>query len=169
MLLASELQADLPAIFRGLLNLIADIFPHLPDAEVTNPERMFDFVHWLAAMEKAQGTPTGVYQAAYSNNLRQVQLDSLLDNTLAAAVYQFAENHIDDEWTGTPADLLSELNSLVTIGTQRSRDWPHNAISLSKRLKPLQAGLLSQGIRVESGRGKLRSITITKLEDLNDE
>ena len=155
-----DFQADLPAILRGLFELIAKVLTHLPTAVPTNPERMLDFVLWLAAMEQAQGAPAGVYQAAYSDALRQGQLDSLLDNALAAAVLEFAQAQKDGYWKGAPADLFAKLNAQVTSGTQRSRDWPQNAISLSKKLAPLRAGLLSQGVKVDFTRGKFRTITI---------
>lgn len=57
--LVEEFQADTPAILRGLFDLIADVFTHLPNAEVTESERMFDFSQWLAAMEMVHGLPAG--------------------------------------------------------------------------------------------------------------
>jgi len=161
--LVREFEADSPAILRGLFDLIAEVILHLPTAEVTNPERMIDFVQWIAAMEKAKGIPPGIYQAAYSDALNQGQLDSLLENLLAAAIVEFADD-IKTSWSGTPSELLIKLNLRATKGAQRSRDWPQNSIALSKRLIPLQAGLLTQGIRVELSRGKQRAITICKAE-----
>lgn len=158
--LAIELQADLPAIMRGLFDLIADIFTHLPAAEVTDPERMIDFVRWLAAMEKVHGAPVGTYQAVYSDAIKQGQLDSLLDNTLAAATLEYVQAHVKEAWYGTPAELLIELNKSSDIRTQRSRDWPQNPIALSKRLKSLQHALMTQGICLELSRGKKRIVTI---------
>lgn len=158
-----EFEADLPFIMCGLLNLISNIMLHLPTIKVTNPERMIDFVQWLAAMEKVQGVPAGVYQDAYSYDLRQGQLDSLLDNVIAVALLEFIKDLNADMWSGKPADLLVHLNRFVKIGTQRSREWPQNPIALSKRLIPLQAALLSQGIKIEFTRGKSRAITISFL------
>ena len=66
--------------------------------------------------------------------------------------------------TGTPAELLHDLNSLVGKRGLYNKDWPHTASALSKRLKPLKAGLMRQGIEIEFGRGKHRNITITNLE-----
>ena len=161
-----EFEADLPAIMHGLFDLIAEIFKYLPDVEVTHPERMIDFSQWLAAMEMAQGVPVGIYQQEYSNALNQGQLDALMDNSLAAAVIEFADKIDDGEWTGTPAELLYELDMLTTLRTLKSRDWPLNPIALSKRLLPLQAGLLTQGISIEFTRGKYRTITInTTIKD----
>lgn len=160
--LIQDLNVDLPIIMRGLLELIAAILTHLPTVQVSNPERMIDFVHWLAAMELATNTPNGIYQSAFSDTIQQGQLDSLLDNTLASAVVDFATS--EGEWSDTPANLLHALNCIVDKNTLRNRDWPQNPIALSKRLKPLQASLMTQGIHISFTRGKNRTITIQKVK-----
>jgi hypothetical protein len=161
--LTKELEADLPAIMRGLFDLIAEVFTHLPNVEITHPERMIEFSRWLGAMELAAGVPAGIYQELYSDTLQQGQLDTLMDNPLAAALIEFADKYVDDFWSGTPAALLNKLSDNVSFGTQRSREWPQNPIALSKRIAGLQAGLLSQGIKIELTRGKERTVTITKI------
>jgi hypothetical protein len=161
--LLQELEEDLPAIQRGLFDLIANIFQHLPTAKVVASERMIDFVKWLAAMEAAQGAPSGVFQSEYSNLLQQGQMDSLLDNPLAAEVLTFAEGLKNGVWRGTPTELFEHLNESFPYSTTRSREWPANPITLSKRLVGLQASLLTQGVRIELARGRQRTITITKV------
>ena len=158
----SAFQADLPAIHRGLFELIAAIFARLPEAEVVNPERMIEFSRWLAALELVKGVPTGTYQAVYSDAIQQGQRDTLLAHPLAAAVLEFAEDEIKGDWSGTPSDLLEQLNICATKETQRSPGWPLNAIALSKRLGALQAALLAQGIQLELHRGKHRTVTIRR-------
>lgn len=158
----AEMEQDLPAIQRGMFDFIAEISRHLPDAEVTNPERMIDFSKWLAAMEKVYGAPSGAFQELYSEAINDGQLDSLLDSPLAAAVFEFVVSMPEDEWSDTPAELLKKLNANATHGTQRSRDWPQNPIALSKRLAPLQAGFQTQGIELVFTRGKHRTITIRR-------
>jgi hypothetical protein len=88
-------------------------------------------------------------------------LDSLQENPLATAVMAFAEDLQDGQWTGTPTELMLTLN-LRSGG--KSRDWPQNAIALSKRLQSLQAALRRQGIEVQLGRGRERRITIAQME-----
>jgi energy-coupling factor transporter ATP-binding protein EcfA2 len=161
--LLKEFEADLPVIMRELFELIANILKHLPEVEVIHPERMLDFCRWLSAIEKIDDTPEGAYQKAYSNVINQGQLDSLQSNLLASAVLDFAETFKSAGWSGTPADLLEDLNATVGRNTQRSRDWPQNPIALSKRLLPLQAGLLTQEVSVKFTRGKHRTIAITVL------
>ena len=138
---------------------------HLPTVEVTNPERMIDFVRWLAAMEKVDGAPTGVYQTQYSAVLNETMLDSLQENPLAAAVMSFVDDNAAAVWSGTPTKLLQELSVFVGSRSQYSRDWPQTASTLSKRLLPLQAALRRQGIDVALSRGKEHNITITNLEE----
>jgi len=166
--LFAEFNSDLPQIMWQLLQRIAAIFKHLPDVEIVYPERMQEFVYWLAAMEKADGAPEGAYQAEYSRLLNEGQLDSLLDNSLAAAMVEFTETMPGQRWKGSPADLLKRLEEHTNQRTQRSKEWPLNAIALSKRLRSLQAGLATQGIDVEFGRGKHRVISIN-LQGDNDE
>ena len=157
----ADFEADLPAIMRGLFDLVAQVFVHLSSAEVVHPERMIEFVRWLAAMEVVEGAPAGAFQAAYSETVTQGQRDTLLSHPLAAAVLEFGEE-IERNWSGTPSELLVALNARTTRETQRSRGWPLNAIALSKKLIPLQAALLAQGIRLDFHRGKHRRITITR-------
>lgn len=163
-----ELEDDMPMIQRGLFDKIAQIFDHLPTARVVSRERMMGFCQWLAAMESADGVSIGTYQHKYSESLLQGQLDALLDNPLAAALLEFVESLKDDdfedkrEWSGTPSDLLRQLNFRYEGGGRRSSAWPENPIALSKRLPALLPALDSQGIRVELGlRGKDRKITVT--------
>lgn len=165
--LVRELQNDLPAIQKGLYDLVANILTHLPSAQVTSPERMIDFVHWLAAMELVNGAPVGAYQSVYSDALNECRLDALQDSLLAAAVMNFAQSHLNKgSWIGSPSELLIDLNKHADAGSQRSRDWPQNAIALSKRLIPLQASLLAQGISIELSRGKNRTIKINVKGDM---
>jgi hypothetical protein len=158
--LFARFQSDLPAIMHGLFDGIAAILAHLPRATVTHPSRMIEFSRWLAALELAWGVEPGVYQAEYARAVEQGQRDTLLSHPLAAAILEFAETRAT--WTGTPVNLLAELNHNTTRETTRSFDWPKNPIALSKRLVSLQAALQSQGIRLELHRGKHRLITIER-------
>ena len=150
-----ELETDLPVIFRGLLNLIADVFAALPNAKVVNPERMYDFSRWLAAMEVAQGVDTGIYQSLYSAILNDAQLDTLMSNPLAVSMIDFCDELSPcRNWVGTPQELLDEMK------VSKDKQLPQNPIALSKRLTSIKAALLSQGISIELTRGKSRQIKI---------
>lgn len=159
--LAAAFQADLPAILRGMLDLIADILLKLPEAKVKHPERMLEFVQWIAAMELAMGIPQGDLQAMYSENLRESQEHGLMENALGAAVLEFIQSRDNGVWEGTPTKLLNKLRAPEDYYITRT-EWPRNAVALSKRLQALSPALRSQGVRVEFSRGKERVITLTK-------
>jgi hypothetical protein len=166
--LLHDFEADLPVIQRGLFDLVARILAGLPKARVQKPQRMINFVRWLAAMEIARDLPQGMcpYQEAFELVINDGQRESLQDNIVGAVLMEFADtlNADASEWVGTPADLLGALSDLLIARTLRPpRDWPDNAIALSKRLIPLQAALMTQGISVTFKRGKTRTISIRKL------
>lgn len=162
--MAENLKIDMPTIQRGLFDLIAKIYPLLSTVKATEPERMIDFSHWLAAMEVAEDEQEGAYQGLYSDALKEGQRNVLVENLLAAAILEFSEA-LDEEWTGTPTQLLAALNFRAEPSTQRSRDWPENSIALSKRLQSSITALSTQGIRVIFSRGKERMITISKVDE----
>lgn len=161
--LLQDFERDSADIFAGLLDLSSKIMARLPDAKVTNPERMIEFVQWTAAMELALGYPQGTIQACYSSILNESQLETLLDNSLASAVIKFISDHHGDIWAGTPAKLLEQLQENQPIRGLYAKDWPQNPIQLSKRLNALKASLETQGIRIDITRGKLRRIEITNV------
>jgi hypothetical protein len=161
----ASFEADLPVILRGLYDLIAKIQAHLPVARVVHPQRMYQFVKWLAAWEVAEGVPHPVYQEAYAEAINEGQLDALRDNVLGGAMLDFANTLQDRHWSGTPAALLGALEGSLNLGYQRPpKGWPENEIALSKRLAPLQSALQTQGVEVEFKRGKQRLITINVTE-----
>jgi hypothetical protein len=131
----------------------------LPTAKVTAPHRMYDFVRWLAAMEAVLGM--GFLQDVFIKLQAEGQREALQENLLSATVLAFAEN-VKSEWSGTPSELLEELTARVPKSAQRSQEWPHNAIALSRRLSPMQPALRDQGVLLEFSRGTERMITITK-------
>jgi energy-coupling factor transporter ATP-binding protein EcfA2 len=157
--LSRTLETDLPYIFRGLLELCAQILARLPDVVVTNPERMLDYVRYLAACELIDQVPVGVYQAAYSDNLREGQQDSLAENTLASALIEFTES-LSEPWQGEPGRLLSKLEALMPRHITRSGDWPRTPAMLSRHLRSIQTSLKSHEIIVTFGRGEKRWIRI---------
>ena len=158
--LSAGFATDLPEIFRGILDLIAGIFTHLPSVTPIQGERMIDFVRWLAAMEKALGFEEGYLQRGYSQNLIGARQDFLNADPLAEAVLLFAQQQ--PSWSGTPTDLLLALGAHTSLEVITSNSWPRNAISLSLALKRLRSQLSGAGVDVEvGGRSKLRKITVT--------
>lgn len=157
--LQAQLQADFSDIYFGLLDLISKIFAVLPTVKVKSAERMAEFSHWLAAMEEVQRVPEGTYQNYYSEQIVGGQLEALQDNLFASELLGFSKT-LARPWSGTPTELYRALSERALPDLVRSRDWPDNAIAMSKRLIPLIAPLEAQGIHLQSKRGKQRQIVI---------
>jgi hypothetical protein len=147
---------------RGLYDLIAEILKHLPTVEVTVPTRMMGFSRWIGAIEKVHGMRAGLYQDVYHKAVREAQLDAVMDNPVGEAVIELIAREANGIWSGTPTELLTELEEIADRRVFRTRDWPSNTIALSKRLQSLQVALSAQGISVHTSRGRTRLITIKK-------
>lgn len=158
--LNARFEANLPYIMRGLYELIAKIFKHLPTVEVTVPTRMLAFSRWMAALEQVDGVPQGQYQLAYRNLVSAAQLDAVMENPLGEALVALMALEPSGVWCGTPSELLADLEMRTDHRIRRSRDWPNTPIALSKRLQGLQTALSAQGITVQTARGKTRLITL---------
>ena len=160
--LTAQFEADLPYIMRGLYDLIAEILKHLPTVKVTVPTRMMGFSRWIAAIEKVNGIRAGLYQSIYHDAVSEAQLDAVMDNPIGEALVALMARERCGTWTGTPTELLNDLEEFADRRVQRTRDWPNSPIALSKRLQALHTALAAQGISVQTSRGKTRLITIKK-------
>lgn len=158
---ADEFNAALPSIFRGLLDLTANILEKLPSVKVLHPQRMLSYVRYLAAAEEILDMENGRLQKVYRDILNECQRDSVMSDPLAAAVYDLVNIEKKSTWKGTPAELLARL---MDINYPNTRHLPTNPISLSKRLKAMAAPLRSQHIEIEFQRSKHRQIIITNTE-----
>ena len=156
--LLHALEADQPRILGALYKLIQQVLKVLPDVRADVPTRMVEFCRWLAAVEQVMQLERSSLQNAYKATLVDSQLESLMDNPLAAVLLQFAEKQ--EIWSGTPTELYQELSNTASFSHQRSRAWPSSAASMSKRLHGLQGPLLSQGVEIVIARGKERQIVV---------
>ena len=66
-------------------------------------------------------------------------------------------------WSGTAAELLIALNRATGRRTSYGGDWPVNEIALARRLRASVAAFRTQGIEIAFTRGRVRTITITRV------
>ncbi len=111
-------------------------------------------------MEQVQGLPEGELQMAYSEGLVRAMRDSLDDNPLAEAVIQFASQHQQQPWSGSPQDLLQALGQVAGSDVITTREWPENPMQLSLRLKKLTSALSGAGVRIVIGKARKRFIQV---------
>jgi hypothetical protein len=161
--LTAKFIEDMPKIFRGMLDLISRIMERLPNVKVTHPQRMISYVKYLAAIEETEGLEAGSLQATYSEILNDAQNDVVLSDPLASVLFRWVRELGNDNWKGTPTELKKRLITSLELGQFLHKNFPDNAIALSKRLRALAVPLLSQGIEVSFSRGKARQIHIVDL------
>jgi len=159
-----EFNSDLPEIFRGILNLTANILEKLPTAKVTHPERMLSFVRYLAAAEEVLSKDSGELQAIYSEILNHSQRDSMLEDPLASTLYDMMTQDDCHSWSGTATELLKEIRQFLGDYDPKQKLLPDSPISLAKKLRPIAAPLRSQKIEVRFTKGRDRKITITNMD-----
>jgi hypothetical protein len=144
----AEFEAELPAIFGGVLDLLVHAMACQGSLQLPELPRMADFAHWCAAVASAQEGGVERFLQALSDNSLQRDIDVTDDDLVGSAVKKFAEG-LTRPWRGSPTELWNKLGALPNVN-QRLREWPRRAADLSKRLTTLLSVLISQGVVVRS-------------------
>ncbi len=162
-----ELQARFEAIRPGLLGAM---FTALAEAMRIHPRlaprrlpRLADYAQWGCAVAIASGFSESDYWAAYSSNVGAQTREALDASPVAQAVLALMKER--DRWSGTPAELLSELNQVASsLGIDTTgRAWPKDATWVVRRLMLVVPNLAQTGVRVVAGwSGKQRSVTLQR-------
>ena len=71
----------------------------------------------------------------------------------------------NEEWQGTPTELLDALKKFVPESLHRRKIWPQQANIFSNRLMRVQTFLRKKGIEIERSKSGNRNITIRKILD----
>ena len=156
-----ELTADMPSLLRGILDRTAKILEALPNAKASHPERMADFSLFLAAAEQADDVGEGYYQSIFSDAMKQLMDANAKENEIICAIRTLLTQH-QGEYSDTPTNLLKKLNQIVDRDI-RSKNWPRDPASLSRKMNSLKGQFLSQSIKFERSKGSNRIITISKI------
>jgi hypothetical protein len=151
-----------PGILGGLMDALSNAILLEKIIKLDSLPRMADFAALGCAISEAMGKSKADFLSDYENN-RQQQHEVVLETDLCCqAVIEFLRNR--DEWTGTAAELLRELNRITDLTSieKRDRTWPKTAQLLSGRLNYLLEVLKSEGISVERPQrtGKSRQIIL---------
>jgi hypothetical protein len=147
-------ERQLPAIFGGLLDLMAEVLAN--PVKLRRLPRMADAAEVMAAVDALlpRSNALGAYRRAQQGVVEQV----LEGDPVAAAVLRFMEAN-GREWRGQPNELLRELARLTPPDARQN--WPANARSLSTRLARMEPALRSaRGLVIERARGDKRELRL---------
>lgn len=147
-----------PDILGGLCTAVSMALRNIDSVELSSLPRMADFAKWITAAEPALPFPEGQFSAAYESNRQEIIDEAIESDPVASAVVKFA--YCYRQWSGTPTDLLQQLNLFVTDDIKRLNLWPKQPNSLSRSLKRSVTFLREKDIEVSFVKSGVRTINI---------
>jgi len=170
-----EFWANFEAIRPHLLGAIFDALSRAiavyERVQLPTLQRMADFTRWGAAAAEALGMGADAFVRAYAENLA-IQTREAVEGDLVGSAVMALMDADDDDWSGTPTELLEALERVgETVrlfrrnasGKVDARGWPGAPHILSRRLKQVMSNLADFGVTLESERGDNRTITIRRV------
>lgn len=155
-------EAERPRLLGVLLDAMVEGIKRLPATHLEKLPRMADFAIWASACETALW-PAGTFWSAYCTNRSEAAQSVLEADSIALLVRELVDQRT--VWTGTCADLLEELSSLLSDVTARPKGWPDSPRKLSGRLRRAAGPLRTMGIKIDfsrdGSRTRSRIVTIT--------
>jgi hypothetical protein len=139
-------HAAQPQILGGLLDALSVAHRELDSVRIERNPRMADFAKWAVAAEPGLGIRSGAFLSAYSRNRLEASTQALDSSPLVPHISALTQTH--ENWTGTSAELLVQLNSLADDTSRSERGWPRTPRALSGALRRLAPDLRTIGIRV---------------------
>ena len=127
---------------------------------------MADFARRAVAAEKGQGWGHGTFMAAYAENRARANDTALEASPVTGAIVDFMASR--DEWSGTAAELLNGLNTLVEEAMTRRKGWPVDGAQLGKILRRIAHNLRQAGTDLQPDTPRRRMITIKKDRNSTD-
>jgi hypothetical protein len=157
----SQLDRHKTGIFSAILDGLSCALRNRPKIKIKYLPRMADAVIWATAGETSFGFKRGTFLKAYVKNLDESAAASIEIHPVGLAIKKLLEKQ--DEWSGTPAELLEALGALVSEKQQQKKSWPENAQALGHALRRLAPALRRAGFDYQRPpRADARIIVLSK-------
>lgn len=145
--LNAAFDVDLPYILAGIFDALAEARRHIDKVKLEKLPRMADFALWGFTIAEALGYGGHFFLEAYDANIALQSDEAIEASPVALAIRCFMETR--DEWEGSTAELLVELDPIAQGFKISLRDWPSRANVLSRRMNEVKSNLLDIGIVAE--------------------
>lgn len=164
-----ELEGASPEILGFLFGAVSAALRNLPETKLDRLPRMADFTLWVSAAEEVLGWEKDSFVRIYNDNRGDANWQALETSPVAAAVWKLMQR--EDEWCGTPTQLLRALVSVSGEDRRRTKRLPSAPNALSADLTRLAPALRAIGIEAEPYReptsDRRRMWRISRIEDGN--
>ncbi len=138
-----------PALLGALFDALAGALRRYPSLPAVPLPRMADFARWGCAVADTLGFGADTFLSLYQENIRSQHEAALEADPVALAVAELMTER--QQWTGTPSELLLQLQRLVRSCGSQAQVWlPRHPNALTKQLNVLRANLLQAGIEIDT-------------------
>ena len=155
-----------PQILGALCGAVSVGLQNIGQVKLERSPRMADFAEWVVAAEPSLPWEQGRFLREYAMNREYLMEVGLESDEVGSAMLQFMQRR--NKWSGTPTELLRQLNRIVSKNIQRRNYWPKRPNTLSSRLVRVAPVLRKKGIEIERSKSGVRSITITRIAKTTD-
>lgn len=142
--LYADFEEDHPSILKGILEMIASALIEMPNIEMENPPRMFDYAQFGVASEKYLKLESGSFLKAYKFNIAYCMEKIGTSSELISTIVNQLQYIEDGILFKSASDLLSMLNE----NSKNSKLLPQSPIGLGKSLRRLESVFKKLGIEI---------------------
>ena len=156
----ADFERARPHILAALLDAMVVGLNRLEEVRLDELPRMADFATWAVACEPGM-FDEGAFLRAYARSTKSAATTVLDASPVAGAICDLMRARSGQVWEGTATDLYAELTGRVGEGVAKTRGWPGNAQTLSRRLNTTTSALRQIGVTVERQKGGQRLIWLS--------
>lgn len=152
-----------PRILGAIFDTAATAMKLRPTIKLTHMPRMADFAAWGCAISEALGFTQEQFLKAYNKKIAQQDEEALAVSQEAQLVIALMQG--EDEWSGTPQELLSTLKTIAANqGEHVGRDFAEKPNVLTRRLNQVKTNLLAVGVDYSQKTGGNRLISLKRMK-----
>jgi len=144
-------EKDRAKIFGSMLKILSRALSLKKNVSIKIIPRMADFAEWGEAIAQAMGYGKNVFSSAYFKNIKSQHVAAIEAHLVGQVIEEMINQHTQSQWTGTPSQLLDELN--IIAGNLKininDKAWPKAPNVLSKHINEIKSDLEETGIHIE--------------------
>lgn len=158
----ADFETVRPLVLGALLDAVSAALAGQANVRLDDLPRMADPTKWVTAAEGVLGWQPGTFAAAYRRNRDEGSALALDAALIVGPLIELVE---EQDFLGSPGEMLERMALLAGEHVSRSREWPKNPRALTASLKRLAPNLRAAGIewRPLERTGKVRNHSVRRM------